>query len=261
MERLGLVAVGLAFAFAVDLLLHIFQPLGDGFSLVSNTITVSFSLLAVILGAISCKLHGISNIRGKALIFLTAGTLFWFLGELTWSLYGILLDVETPVVSIADVFWIAGYPLFMLGILFVWNSTKMKHGHVRQILNLALSAVILIVFSYLSIPTLTAVDITPMEKATTAGYIVGDAFLLIALITTLVHIPGKELFKLWISILVALLLTAVADVLYSFIFSVYMGGHIIDVLWDLGYLILAFGFFKYNAEYRKLLEIAFRRPD
>ncbi|MEM3421761.1 MAG: hypothetical protein QW835_02485 [Candidatus Hadarchaeum sp.] len=260
MKRLGPTTVGLAIAFLVDLLLHIFQPLGDDFSLVSNIITMFFSLLAVIFGAASCKLHGLSNIRGRIMIFLTAGIFFWFLGELSWSLYKIVLGVEAPVASIADVFWIAGYPLFILGILLVWNSTKIKRDYKRLIFNLMLSAIILVFFFYLSLPTLTAVDMPAVEKATTAGYIIGDAFLLIALITTMIHISGKELFKLWVTILAALLLIAVADVLYTLILSSYLSGHIIDVLWDLGYLILAVGFFNYNVKYRKLLEIAFKSP-
>lgn len=51
----------------------------------------------------------------------------------------------------------------------------------------------------------------------------------------------------------ALTLISAADVFYTYFLASYTSGHIIDVLWDLGYILLAFGFFNYAKKYRKNL--------
>jgi len=44
----------------------------------------------------------------------------WFLGEVSWSVYTLLLSVELPYPSIADVFWLSGYiPIFIALFLYV----------------------------------------------------------------------------------------------------------------------------------------------
>ncbi|MBC7219430.1 MAG: hypothetical protein H5T49_04790, partial [Hadesarchaea archaeon] len=185
----------------------------------------------------------------------------WFLGEFTWGFYEIFLGVEAPVTSAADIFWLAGYPLLIIGISLVWNSTKMKVNSRRMISSAVLSALLLVICVYLSTPALTSTDLSLPEKVTTAGYIIGDAGLLITVIVTMVHIPSKELFRLWVAILAALALITAADVLYTYFLSSYFTGHIIDVLWDLGYILLAFGFFNYAVKYRKVLDIVFKNID
>jgi len=44
----------------------------------------------------------------------------WFLGEAIWAGYTLILNVEIPYPSVADVFWLGGYvPFFVALYLYV----------------------------------------------------------------------------------------------------------------------------------------------
>ncbi|MGC8816703.1 MAG: hypothetical protein ACP5PX_02690 [Candidatus Hadarchaeum sp.] len=261
MKKISLATILFAIAVLVNLLLYIFQPLGNYFYLVSDAAAIVFSFIAFSFGAASLKLHGFRNIKGRPMFFLIAGIFCWFLGEVAWGFYEIFLKVEVPLFSIADFFWLIGYPLFIVGIYFVWSSTRRKIGVKKLASTIMLSAIILIVFYYLSVPTISTPDLSLTEKVSTAGYIICDSVLLVAMIITLFHISGKELFKLWAALLIALVFMSLADVLFAHIFSNYVSNRTIDAVWNLGYLLIAFGFFMYAKNYRVALERAFKIQD
>jgi hypothetical protein len=53
--------------------------------------------------------QGIAGIFGRAYLAISAGIILWLIAETTWGYYELVLQVEKPFPSLADIFWLAGY--------------------------------------------------------------------------------------------------------------------------------------------------------
>src|SRR6185437_5174862 len=84
------------------------------------TTTAAFVILSTILVLRFKKIGD----HGKAALFLLGTSVSWFLAETTWTVYELVYD-KNPFPSIADVFYIAGYPL-MLGFLMYYLKPVRK---------------------------------------------------------------------------------------------------------------------------------------
>lgn len=253
MKRMHL-ALGLfLLLFLVNIPLYVYRPLDEKFYLISDLIIIVFSFLAVVFGLYAFKLHGFNSVQGKALLFLTIGTFFWFLGETTWGIYEIVLGVEKPVASVADIFWIIGYPLFFTGLYYVFKVSSVPLNKKRFV---ALSVVLILVTYYLiglAIPNLIDEKISLVEKVSTAGYVIGDMILLLAVIVIITYLFGGKFAKSWNIILLAIFMSTIADIYYMNFLDVYETGSLIDILWNLDYILLALGFFYHRETIKNVM--------
>jgi hypothetical protein len=215
---------------------------------------IILSFLAVVFGLYAYKLHGFSSLQGKALLIFTIGLFCWFLGETTWGIYEIILGLGKPIASVADVFWITGYPFLLLGLYYVWKITIVSNSKKR------LLALIILIISgcffmiKLAIPSLTDTKISIVEKVSTAGYVIGDAALLVALICVITHLFGGKFAKTWVLILLAIFITTIADIYYMNFSEVYETGNLIDLFWDFSYILMAFGFFYHREAVKDIIK-------
>jgi hypothetical protein len=67
----------------------------------------------VVLSAISAKKHGITGSHGKAWISFAVFSALWFTAEQVWMILELFYH-QKPFPSIADFFYIAGYPAYFL---------------------------------------------------------------------------------------------------------------------------------------------------
>lgn len=65
---------------------------------------------------------------GKALFFLSAGLITWGVGEMIWSYYNFILQVEIPYPSWADASFIVSWPLWSIGVVFMSFATGARYG-------------------------------------------------------------------------------------------------------------------------------------
>jgi hypothetical protein len=72
---------------------------------------------------------------------LTIALTLWTLAELTWSYYQLGLHIENPFPSVADAFWLAGYP-FIIYFTYGMNKALSKGGYYDReaLLMLSISA-------------------------------------------------------------------------------------------------------------------------
>jgi hypothetical protein len=254
MKRINL-AAGLAFAlFLANLMLYLYQPLGENFYIIGDSLVTILALLTVLAGFYAFRLHGFRSTQGKALFFMAAGVFFWFLGELTWGIYEIVL-AETPVASIADLFWFIGYPMFLMGLYYIFRIPSSMPS--RRRLAILVPAVVL-VFSlmvYLALPTLAA-SISAEEKMATAGYVIGDAFVLAGIMFAIACLWGSRFAKPWGIIFLSMAVLTIADIFYSSFFSVYETGNLIDILWNTGYMFFTFGFIYHRETVKDIVHAA-----
>ena len=246
MKRLILFA-GLAFAMLLaNLLLYLCQPLGENFYLIGDSLVATLALMAVIAGFYAFRLHGFRSTQGRALLFMTAGVFFWFLGELTWGIYEVVLGVEKPVASVADLFWFIGYPMFLLGLYYIYRLSSPVFSRRRLAILAAAMALVFSLMIYLALPTLADAAMSLEEKISTAGYLIGDAFLLAGLVFTVACLWGSRFAKPWSIIFLSMAALTIADIFYSSFFGVYETGNLMDVFWNTGYIFFAFGFMYYR---------------
>lgn len=253
MKKIYLIGCLLILLFLIDIFLHIYQPFGKDFYIIGDSLVIIFSLIAFVSGLYVYKIHGFSSIQGKALIFITLGTFFWFLGEFTWGIYEIVLGIEAPVASIADAFWIIGYPLFLLGFYYVLKLALTSLYKKRLIVLAIIIALVASFMTYLSMPTLTDIEMSFAEKASTAGYVIGDMLILVALMVVITYLIGSKFAKSWSIIFLAMLMVTIADIYYMNFLEIYETGNLIDILWDLDYILLAFGFFYHRETVKEIL--------
>jgi len=88
-------------------------------------VTAAIALSLGILVMRRLKFHGA---HGKSFFCLTLGILLWFAADLTISYYYLTLLIREvpPPVSIADVFWLAGYVFFALHLFTTFKSIRNK---------------------------------------------------------------------------------------------------------------------------------------
>src|SRR3989338_8568889 len=83
--------------------------------------------LASIFGFInSNKWGGFKSSMGKSIFLLSAGLMTWGIGTLVFAYYNILLQVEIPYPSLADLFYIVSWPLWAIGMINLSRATGVK---------------------------------------------------------------------------------------------------------------------------------------
>lgn len=182
---------------------------------------------------------------------LFLAVLLWFLGESVWGIYEVLLAVEVPYPSVADIFYLAGYIPALLGITFFLVRVK------AAIKGIAFQAAILsglviigssIVFL---INPIIASSSSILAKIFDVGYPSLDTVLLTLAVTMLIAFAGGNIGQSWFWISFGMILTTMADLAFSFgtLSGWYYSGHPIELLWLWGYIGLALGF---NAQRKQL---------
>ncbi|MEM5794201.1 MAG: hypothetical protein QXS48_01880 [Candidatus Aenigmatarchaeota archaeon] len=243
---------GLLFLFI--LFLYVYQPLGENFFIISDIIPIFLSFLAFVFGLYSYKFYGSTSLQGKAFLFLTLGTFFWFLGETTWGIYEIIFGIKSPVGSIADVFWLVGYPLFLLGLWYVRKISSTKIRKPKLLFLLFFSILVLVFTFYLIKEDVFNPEVLLSEKIFSVGYVVCDIVLIISSTFAVVNLFETKIFRAYFLIILGIISMSIADIYYMKFLETYASSNLIDLWWDLSYILLAVGFFHHRKIMKDLLK-------
>lgn len=232
--------------------IYFFRIGGVNNNIISNIVYLFPPFIAILAGYSAYRIYGDQkNLHAKALIFLTLGIIFLFIGELIWFYFLFILKID-PYPSIADVFYICAYPLLFLGLI---QELKISDYQLKKITPGAgaLITFFSIVFSYTVyyFNVYLAYDSTEtlLNNFIALSYGVGDYFLIIPCIfilyTTLIYKEGK-LYHSWFSILAGLIFMLLGDVLFAYYHEPYAASvwpyTLIDLTWIASYLLFADGF-------------------
>ncbi|MEM7815920.1 MAG: hypothetical protein QXN71_02260 [Candidatus Aenigmatarchaeota archaeon] len=238
-------------AMAATTLLYITAPAIDNFFIIADLLVVALSFVALAFGIMAFRIHGLGNLQGRIMLLLSLGVFFWFLGELTWAVYEIVLGINSPLASVADMFWFAGYPLFFAGICLehkVAGTKVIKKD--RMFMSLF---VIVLVFSslslYMILPVFENAEMTDIEKVVSAGYVIGDVVLLAGSFGLIISFAGGRFARPWLLITISIILFSIADIAYSYLGTAYETGSWIDLLWDFDYMFMAYAFYYYRQSF------------
>jgi hypothetical protein len=226
--------------------LFLFGQLNRNFlAQISNYITPVLALAALAMAVLNVVKVGVRrNDRLSVVWFSFMLTLvLWFLSEVAWSFYPLVLGIPTPYPSIADVLGLAGYVPVMFGLLvLVWPFKEAfaskKLGGVL-LLALALSAVLVALLSRV---------VTPMELP---ALLVNLAYPILDVVALAIAIPAMAIFikgAFWrpsLFLVIGLILALGAQVLFAVtaLNGTYYSGHPLELIYDWGYLLAALGFY------------------
>lgn len=188
----------------------------------------------------------------KIWVGFTFGMVFWFLGELGWAIYALLLNVEVPYPSIADVAWLIGYlPLFAALLLYIRAFRFAISKKMYTVAELAISIASLAIFTFLvsSILTVAAEDETTTLVVDIAYPALDLVLLSLSILGLLIFARGK-IAKAWLFINGAILMNVVGDILFSFttLQGSYYNGHFLELFFAWGYILFALGFYVHKKE-------------
>lgn len=188
---------------------------------------------------------------------LSLGFLGFFLGQSILGVYQIILGTS-PYPSPGDIFFMAAYPLLVLGAFaFVraYREAGYPVGSRRE--HAFLGGVLALVFLVVGVRLLGPVLAQPgpaLERILTAAYPAFDFVLLVPILILLrITAPfrGGQIFRAWSLVLLGIVALCVGDILYAY-FTV-MGrqglGPLVDATYVLAYLGVVLG----TSEHRRLL--------
>jgi hypothetical protein len=182
----------------------------------------------------------------------TLGMIFWFLGELGWTIYTLVLNVETPYPSIADAAWLMGYiPLFVAFHGYVRNFQFTISKRLFKVGAVVIAIICFALFSYFLTPVLAErVGEDAVTLAIDVAYPTLDLCLLgYALLALLIFMKGRIAFA-WALMSSAVSMFVLADILFTYttLQGTYFNGHPLELAFHFGYILYALAFYVHTKE-------------
>ncbi|HSW89102.1 MAG TPA: hypothetical protein VLG12_08110 [Candidatus Saccharimonadales bacterium] len=217
--------------------------------LIRNLIYLCMPLLASIGGIFALISFGFHGFRAKTILFITMGLGCWFIGEVSFFYYEFILKTN-PFPSIADFFYLMGYPLMFFAlvneILHTKISLKKIHPSIIFLFCLAILAFVFLVF-YFGVYLAYDPKEPVLPNLIATWYGIGDLFLIIGNIYILIlawEFRGGSFSHFWILFFLSFILMLIADILFA-IFTqqynkeVWFYKSLLDSFWMASYIFSA----------------------
>ena len=237
----------IVFLAALDAAMFFLFSYQENYYVFSDSVTILFSAIAAVAAFYAFRYHGIGSLQGKALLYLFTGLLVWAVAEIVWALQEIVLDIGSPLVSAADLFYYAAYIPLIIGFYYIWRITSSSdHGKKRFFLLTAVSLLALFVGYFSVFPIASDPEMSIAEKIVTVGYPVLDIFIVSFGIAIISMMLMSRISVSWGIIVIGFLLSTGGDILYAVVPEMYISGGYLDLLWQISYLTMAIGFLYYT---------------
>ena len=204
-----------------------------------------YLLLATWMASLNASSFEPGSATRRAWRLLSLGLLAFFLGQASIAVYQLALGVETPFPSMADVFWLIGYPLLAVALVaFVRSYTESGFPIGSRAERTWLALGVVVVAALIEAPLLRPLVTTPapwLEKLLNVAYPVLDLILLVPtalLIRIALRFRGGAVWRVWAAILAGFVFVCAADILFAW-FSQLGQTHLADMV-D-GMYLLAYG--------------------
>jgi hypothetical protein len=248
LTSIAVLVVGAAFIFG-----QFYRPvLGTVSDILSPTIaSVTFLIAMLTARKIGVRRNG----RLSTVWFsLMLGVFLWFLSEVAWAIYPLVLQISTPYPSVADAFGIVGYFPILVG-LALQVSPFREAFEARQVLLVlfVVAAFGLLGLSFL-LPVVAVGETFPVLVVSSA-YPVLDVIALSVAIPTLLVFAKGTFWKPFLFLVLGIVLALSAHLLSAWTTSngTYYSGHPLELLFDWGYLSAALGFYEMRKKFAERL--------
>ncbi len=170
----------------------------------------------------------------------------WTLAEVIWGYYALILDVEVPVPSWADVGYLSAIPLAVAALV-VHPATRGSGTHkARSVFDGLVLATALMFLSWTLVlgPLWRTTDLSTWAGIVTLAYPFGDVVIVFFIVLAIRGMTGTDRLSLW-CLLGALLVMALSDSTFAYLTAVtnYSSPGLIDTGWIAAYLGIALAAF------------------
>jgi len=248
----------LALIFALGLTaIYYFQSYYTHFmTLFSNIFPIFIAGAAVVASGFALRNYweNLESRLSRIWLGFSLGTIFWFIGELSWALYTLIFDIEIPYPSIADVYRLVGYGFFFFAIftyIGLFRSVISKTMVTTASIFVLPTSAGIIPLLLLSISAkATAMNLTTLLVG--LAYPLLDLSLLAQamlglLVFTTTRLKGR-LGSVWLLINAGIIMNVFGDILFSYtnLQNIYYSGHPLELFFHLGYLFFILSFYSHT---------------
>jgi len=180
----------------------------------------------------------------KVWTYLSVGVFLFFIAEVVWGYYELILGIETPSAAMPDVFWLAGNVFLVAALYFkmqnMFMPAKSKHVLIATILGGGL--LLLLMYNFVQTVASDGLTLGTAIDFVYPIFSVIQAVLSLFILLPLLKLPSK-LSLPWIAITTGFMSFVVYDSVYAItnFLGVYSTGDYIDLFYILAYVLLAMG--------------------
>ena len=164
------------------------------------------------------------------------------LGDTTWFYLEVILQ-QQPFPSLADGFYLAFYPLALLGLLILPSAPLKSTERLRFLLDLAIIMITawMAIWFFIISPTAAQYENGHLDQILAAAYPVGDLVLLGGMFTILFRSNDNTVRAMLILYLAGLLFNVAGDLAYAYasLEGTYVSGGWMDISWIVAYWFFA----------------------
>jgi hypothetical protein len=239
-------ALAVGAIWAVFGLAYIFGP-GDAQTWIANIGTLLGAWGIFALAFLLRRFFEQGEIAHRIWSLLLVGFLLWAVGDSLWAYYDLLPGGEVPYPSLADLSWVAAYPVIFIGLWHRYRSMESVPSRTQSRLLVAAVLLGIAVFAFVLWPILTYPDYDRrLEQVLDVLYPLGDFALVVASLLVAVSVHGGRLAAPWRLITLGTAVLGLSDLL--FVFATWHDLYVIEppltlvtIVIDLSY-IAAYGF-------------------
>ena len=205
---------------------------------------------------------------GRMRLFWTllgCATACWTFAEVLWGYYALILDVEVPAPSWADLGYLSAIPLTVAALV-VHPATKGSGTRkARSVFDGLVIATALLFLSWTLVlgPLWHTANLSTWAGAVNLAYPFGDVVIVFFIVLAIRGMTGQGRLSLW-CLLGALLVMALSDSTFTYLSDVASysssSGHLIDIGWIAAYLGIALAAFSSRSDGAVLAEAEHAKP-
>lgn len=230
---------------AIGFQAYIFSlPNPEEADLTIQVVSIINPLAASIMAFVVSKRYHSSEVFGKAYFALGLAMFMIFIGEITYSIYALILD-EEPYPSIADLFFLLAYPLAFYHLQRNIRFFKTKISSTVKLLVITIPLLIIASYSILSLQEL---DEPNFDFYYGLLYVIGSSIVASTAILGAIVFRQGVLGTVWLVLAIGLLLNTAGDSWYTYleIFAQYDLTHPVNLLWYTSYWVISYSLFKHK---------------
>ncbi len=207
--------------------------------------------------AISRSWGGAKSVMGRAIISFAIGLLLQVFGQTVFSYYNLLLTVDIPYPSIADIGFFGSIPFYIYGIILLSKASGVAvslKSFVNQMQAILIPVGMLLLSYYFFLREYEFEGVNPLQVFLDFGYPLGQAiYVSIAILTYLLSrkVLGGVMKNKVLFLLAALVVQYLADYnfLYQAINETWSNGGYGDFIYMVAYFLMAVGLIQLKLKY------------
>lgn len=220
--------------------------------IVVNVMYIPVTITLFGFSIINFRKYGRVGKHGVAWLFFTIGTGAWFVAESLWMIFDLILHID-PFPSVADIFYILGYPMILIFSIYYLIPLKKAITKKMYLAGATIAIIVLVPTIYITVSENFESDFNYLDEIVSITYPVLDAAILIpSTIGVFLFFRGEVNFS-WTMILLGIILMSVGDTAFYFIESAgeYYTGHPMEIAFFWAYLLLLFGVYNQNLIFQR----------